>query len=161
MVFHLNSLKTIWICFVKFFSILFNSFIQHSYVSDVWRDAIVTPLLQKDLDARNVESYRPISVTNNVCRIFEKILCKRLCEFLETNDLLASNHYGFRKGKSTLSNLIDTYDYVTSQLELKNSVDVIYLDFEKAFDKVDKLLLINKQININVPNYIVLWVENF
>ena len=113
------------------------------------------------MDARNVESYRPISVTNNVCRFFEKILCKRLCEFIKTNDLLASNKYGFRNGKFTLSNLIETYDYLTSQLELRNSVDVIYLDFDKAFDKVDKLLLINKQININVPNYIVLWVENF
>ena len=52
--------------------------------------------------------------------------------------------------------IISTFDYVTSQLKSKNSVDVIYLDFEKAFDKVDKLLLIDKLTNMNIPTFQVI-----
>ena len=113
------------------------------------------------MDIKNINSYRPISVTNNVSRIFEKIIANRLTEYLENNNLLSPNQHGFRKNKSTLSNLVDTYDYVTTQLEMKNSVDIIYLDFEKAFDKVDKILLINKLLSMKIPSYLILWIDRF
>ena len=119
--------------FVTVFSELFNAFIQQSYVPHSWRTAHITPILKKNLNPININSYRPISVTNNICRIFEKILCNRLIDFLENENLLSPNQHGFRRGKSVLTNLVDSYNYVTYQLELKNSVDVIYLDFEKGF----------------------------
>ena len=70
------------------------------------------------------------------------------------------NQHGFRvfrRGRSVLTNLIDTYNHVTLRLELNNSVDVIYLDFEKAFDKEDRLLLINKLVQMQISKLL----ENF
>ena len=118
-------------------------------------------MLKKGGIQDNIASYRPISVTNNICRIFEKIIFNRLTEYLENGNLLSPNQHGFRKYKSTLTNLVDTYNYVTQNLDLKNSVDVIYLDFEKAFDKVDHFLLLKKLNLYKIPPYISSWISNF
>jgi len=70
-------------------------------------------------------------------------------EFLETNVLIRNSQHGFRKSSSCLSNLLLFLDKVLHSVNDGFSVDVVFLDLAKAFDKVpNKKLLekLNKQV---------------
>ena len=61
----------------------------------------------------------------------------------------------------TTTNLIETYDYVTKALDSGRSLDVIYLDFSKSFDKIPTTRLIEKLSKLSIPEYIVDWINVF
>lgn len=52
--------------------------------------------------------------------------------------------HGFRSGRSCLTNLLEFLEYITKQLDEGNNIDIIYLDFGKAFDKVPHRRLVHK-----------------
>ena len=84
----------------------------------------------------DVSNYRPVSLTCIVCKILEKIIKGSIWEHLNKYRLIRDSQHGFRSGRSCLTNLLAFLEYITKQLDEGNSVDVIYLDFSKAFDKV-------------------------
>ena len=61
----------------------------------------------------------------------------KLVSHLEDTDLFNKNQHGFRQGRSCLSKLLAHYNKVLALLEQGLNVDTVYLDFSKAFDKVD------------------------
>ena len=63
---------------------------------------------------------------------------------METNNLFNKNQHGFRGGRSCLSQLLSHYERILQFLEEGSNVDVIYLDFSKAFDKLDFNIFLNK-----------------
>ena len=95
----------------------------------------------KNTKAKN---YRPVSLTCQLCKLFEKLVRDEIVEHLEANGLLRGTQHGFRKGRSCLTNLLSFLDRVTEELDDGGSVDVIYLDFAKAFDKVPHQRLLRK-----------------
>jgi len=74
---------------------------------------------------------------------------------LESNDLLKNTHHGFRRGKSCLSNLLVFLDKVTRCIDDGDNIDVVYLDFAKAFDKVPHQRLLLKLIEHGIGNKVV------
>ena len=83
------------------------------------------------------------------------------CHIIIGRGLLSHNQHGFRANKSTISNLMTTYDYVTKQVDSNASVDVILLDLAKAFDSVNHTLLIKKLLELKMPNYLIKWINTF
>ena len=69
--------------------------------------------------------------------------------------------HGFRSGRSCLSQLLEHHNKILEELEKSNNVDVIYLDFTKAFDKVDHGILLNKLKKIGINVKIGVWIHNF
>ena len=86
-------------------------------------------------------NYRPISLTCILCKVYEKLLSKHL--YNHVKEYINLNQHGFVEGKSCLSNLLETLQNIITILESGDPVDLIYLDFQKAFDKVvhERLLL--------------------
>ena len=80
---------------------------------------------------------------------------------MEENDLMNSNQHGFRKFRSCLSQLIQHYDYILEQICSGNSVDVVYLDYSKAFDVVDHNILLRKLKRIGISGKIGHWIHNY
>ena len=78
----------------------------------------------------------PISLMYVICKVLERIIRKLICSFLDQN--------GFRSGHSCLSALLNVFDNIMHMLDNYSSVDVVYLDFSKAFDKVDHGILLHK-----------------
>jgi hypothetical protein len=76
-------------------------------------------------------------------KVFEKIMRKKLVTYLEKNNLLNESQHGFRKGRSCLSQLLTNFDTILTFLERGHNTDAIYLDFSKAFDKVDHKIILN------------------
>ena len=107
------------------------------------------------------KNYRPISLTSHLIKIFERAIRKHIVKYLETNNLLNQGQQGFRSGRSCLTQLIDHYDRVLHQCETGANVDVIYLDFAKAFDKVDHNILLSKIGNMGIGGKVGIWLYAF
>ena len=105
--------------------------------------------------------YRPISLTSHISKIFEKVIRNHLASFLEANNLYNPNQHGFRKGRSCLSQLLAHYDLIIEYLEKGLNVDTIYLDFSKAFDKVNHNIVMDKLEMLGISGKIKRWIHSF
>ena len=99
------------------------------------------------------ENYRPVSLTSHLCKVFERVVIRRLSSYLDEAGLYNEKQHGFRKGRSCLSQLLEHHQEVLDALENDAAVDVVYLDFAKAFDKVDHSILLRKLNSIGISFY--------
>ena len=85
-----------------------------------------------------------MSLTLQVCKLFELIVKDNLVGFLEKHKFISDTQHGFRKGRSCLSNLLTFLEKVLCHVDEGHSIDVIFLDMAKAFDKVPHKRLLEK-----------------
>ena len=90
----------------------------------------------------NVSNYRPVSFTSIFGKLVETIVKDNSISHLISNNLLSAYQFGFVPGRSCTTQLLHVLDYFTKHLDEGYSVDVIYLDFQKAFDTVPHQRLI-------------------
>jgi len=105
-----------------------------------WRIASVTPIYKKGRK-EDTGNYRPVSLTSVPDKIMERFILSALTRHVQDNQGIRPSQHGFMKGRSCLTNLI-FYDQVTHLVDEGNAVDVIYLDFSKAFDTVPHSILL-------------------
>ena len=122
---------------------IFNKSIQEGKIPDQWTLANITPLHKKG-PKTSTKNYRPISLTSVVSKLMEKNVRDNIMNHMEENGLFTKHQHGFREEYSCVTQLIDVCEKWTEELDNKNSIDVIYLDFQKAFDKVPHKRLITK-----------------
>ena len=125
-----------------------------------FKEGIVTPLF-KGGDRGDCKNYRPIVLTSHICKVFERVIADQLVEYLEKGGFLSRNQHGFRKGRSCSSQLLQHQHTILRSLESGSEVDVIYLDFSKAFDKVDLGVLLLKLRALGVKNDLLAWLHSF
>uniref|UniRef100_A0A803T7N4 Reverse transcriptase domain-containing protein n=1 Tax=Anolis carolinensis TaxID=28377 RepID=A0A803T7N4_ANOCA len=141
-------------------AIIFESSWRTGEVPADWRRANVVPIFKKG-KKNDPNNYRPISLTLIPGKILEKIIKEVVCKNLETDAVIANSQHGFTKNKSCQTNLISFFDRVTSWVDTGNAVDVAYLDFSKAFDKVPHNLLANKLVKCGLDKTTVWWICNW
>ena len=90
-------------------------------------------------DKKDAANYRPISLTSHQIKVFERVIRDRLVCYLETHKIISDNQHGFRRGRSCLTQWLKHYDDILKNLNAGYETDVIYLDYAKAFDKVDHI----------------------
>lgn len=100
--------------------------------------------IYKGGDKNDLNNFRPISILPVLSKGIEKIMHKRLYAFLMKHSLIAPAQYGFLKGKSTELALLTQKEYLINQLEDKNIVLGLYVDFSKAFDCINHTILLSK-----------------
>ena len=126
-----------------------------------YKSQVITPIFKKG-SKMQPKNYRPISLTSNIIKIFERVIRAQLVEYLEHNNLISNNQHGFRKGHSCLSELLAHYHDIVSGLANANAdSDLIYLDFAKAFDKVDHDLLLKKFKLYGINGKLHGWISEF
>ena len=139
---------------------LFSASVETGVVPQDFRDAIVVPLHKKG-SRDKAENYRPISLTSIIGKIFESIIKDGIVVFLEENKLIRDSQHGFLSGRSCLTNLLDFMEEVTRELDNGNCVDVVYLDFAKAFDKVPHMRLLSKLEAHGIRGKILIWIGSW
>lgn len=145
---------------VKPLSILFNKSLSTRKVPDDWKLANVTPIFKKG-DKSQTRNYRPISLTSVVGKLMETVLRDKVVAFLESNNIINESQHGFRNKRSCLTNLLDFFHDIYNLYDNTRAVDVIYLDFQKAFDKVPHKRLINKVKAHGITGDIAAWIEDW
>jgi len=98
---------------------------------------------------------------SSIAKVFEKIVSCFLSNFLSDINYIHESQHGFVKGKSCLSNLLTGINHWSLNLDKRQSCDVIYLDFKKAFDTVDHSVLLNKLDKLNLPPFLFRWLRSY
>ena len=103
----------------------------------------MTPIYKKGC-REDPGNYRPVSLTSVPGKIMEQIFLREITQHVRDNRGIRPSQHGFTKGRSCLSNLISFYDLVTRLVDEGKAVDVVYLDFSKAFAIVSHNILLEK-----------------
>jgi len=139
----------------------------------IWRDSLDGGSIPELMKSANIvpihkggsrgvpKQYRPVALTSHLIKLFEKIIRKHIIAYLEENNLLNPNQHGFRLGRSCLSQLLAHFENILRLLEKGDNVDVIYLDFAKAFDKVDFQVAMQKLKSLGISGKLGRWIYSF
>ena len=132
----------------------------HGYVPDFYKMSHIFPLHKKDSKSI-AANYRPVSLTSHVVKVFERVIRKKIVHHLDSNDLVCSIQQGFRSGRSCLTQLLYHFDDAMESLTNRLDFDSIYLDFAKAFDKVDHEILMKKLQLYGIHPKMINWIRSF
>ena len=141
-------------------SIIFKESMKTSIIPKQWKLARVSAIHKKG-SKKMASNYRPVSITSIVCRTMEKILRDNMASFLVENNLLSNYQFGFIKGRSTTLQLLNVLNDWTQTIESKNFTDCIYMDYQKAFDKVPHNRLISKLKAYKFNAELLDWVRSY
>jgi len=124
-------------------AMIYNKSLLEGVVPHEWKQANITPLFKKGSKSEP-GNYRPVSLTSYLGKILEAILNVNIMHHITVNSLINASQHGFLSRRSCLTNLLEFLEFVTSAVEQNKTVDVICLDFQKAFDKVPHVRLLRK-----------------
>ena len=109
----------------------------------------------------DVNNYRPISLLSIFDKLMEKIMHKQLYAFLEHNDVLFKNQFGFRKKCSTSHSLIEITEQIKESIDEKKFGCGIFIDLKKAFDTVNHEILLRKLEHYGIRGAALKWFESY
>ena len=124
------------------------------------KEANIIQLLK--MGSRNKsENYRPVSLTSVICKLLERLIKDHMMDFLVRHKLLKPFQHGFLKARSCLTNMLCFLEEITKWLDEESPVDIINLDFQKAFDKVPHQRLLLKLKDHGIGDDIINWIEQW
>jgi hypothetical protein len=129
-------------------------------VPSQFKIAKITPVF-KSGDKSNMDNYRPISLLSCFSKICEKIVANRLISFIDMQNLLSNNQFGFRKNHSTLHPMLKFTNFISNALNKKEHAIAIFCDLRKAFDCVDHKILLKKLKKIGISGTALSWFTDY
>ena len=114
---------------------LFNQSLFLGEVPEEWKMANVSPIFKKG-SRKVAANYRPVSLTSISCKIMEAAVRETILTHFKRNSLLSTRQFGFLGRRSTILKLLTFLDKCVDAISRGNITDVVYLDFQKAFDTV-------------------------
>ncbi|KAK4807180.1 hypothetical protein QYF61_024300 [Mycteria americana] len=157
---HPRVLKELADVLTKPLSIIYHQFQLTGEVPVDWRLANVTPIFKKGRK-EDPGNYRPVSLTSVPGKLMAQIILSAITRHIQDNQGIKPSQHGFRKGRSCLTNLISFYNKVTHLVDEGKAVDVVYLDFSKAFDTVSHSILLEKLDAHGLDRCTLRWVKNW
>ncbi|CAM5130495.1 unnamed protein product, partial [Natator depressus] len=139
-------------------TIIFENSWRSGEVPDDWKKANVVPIFKKE-KKEDPGNYRPVSLTSVPGKIMEQVLKESILKHLEERKVISNSQHGFTKRKSRLTNLIAFYDEITGSVDEGKAVDMLFLDFNKAFDTVSHSILASKLKKYGLDEWTIRWVE--
>ena len=122
----------------------------------IWRKSLDTGEIQEECKYQSTipiskkgnksipANYRPVPLASHIIKIFKRKERSKMTDFIDNISILTNEQYGFRSGRSCMSQLLKHLENIFNILETEANADVLYLDFSKAFDKADHNLLLIK-----------------
>jgi hypothetical protein len=141
-------------------SIIFNESYITGAIPDDWKTAHIVPIYKKGAKS-DPANYRPVSLTSVVCKVMESLIKDQLMKYLQDNNIISDSQHGFVSGKSCLTNLLETLESWTKALDEGFGIDVLYLDYRKAFDSVPHKRLLEKLKANGIGSKTRAWLETF
>ncbi|CAM5122730.1 unnamed protein product [Eretmochelys imbricata] len=157
---HLRVLKELAAVIAEPLAIIFENSWRTGEVPDDWKKANVVRIFKKG-KKEDPGNYRPVSLTSVPGKIMEQVLKESILMHLHERKVIRNSQHGFTKGRSCLTNLIAFYDEITGSVDEGKAVDVLFLDFSKAFDTVSHSILVSKLRKYGLDECTIRWVESW
>jgi sarcosine oxidase/L-pipecolate oxidase len=122
---------------------IFNLSFSYGIIPDNLKVELITSIFKCNEDNK-FENYRPISVLTCFSKLLEKLVVKRLKQFIDKNNILSKHQYGFRQNRSTEHAIIDFVDKITTAIDQGKFSVGIFLDLSKAFETINHKIQIRK-----------------
>ncbi|GFY13641.1 probable RNA-directed DNA polymerase from transposon X-element [Trichonephila clavipes] len=133
---------------------------EHCFPSS-WREAIVIPILKPGKVATDPLSYRPIALTSCFYKIFERMVNTRLVYVLEKEKCISPLQSGFRKGRSTLDNLVFLESQIRDAFVRRNHLVSLFFDIEKAYDRTWRYGILRNMHDFGLRGNLPIFIFNF
>jgi len=154
--------------FVKKFSLslseplklIFTKSFHTGVVPSQLKTAKVIPLY-KSGDSLQPTNYRPIALLSTFAKVMEKVVYRKLSHYIESNNILSQQQFGFRKDHSPVHPMLLFYDHIAQALESKKYTIAIFCDLQKAFDCVNPDLLLAKLKKIGINGNSLAWFQSY
>ena len=141
-------------------TILFKKSLSSGKLPNDWKSANVSPIFKKGSKSA-VNNYRPVSLTCILCKLMEKLVREVILNHLIENNIITQHQHGFVPGRSCTTQLLEALDDWTNIIDENGSIDIVYMDFQKAFDSVPHRRLIQKLEASGIGGNILKWVADF
>lgn len=127
-------------------------------VPPTWKSSYLQPIPKKG-SLSTLSNYRGIAISSCIPKIFDRLLTKRL---QQAGELIFNQHqHGFRKGRSTATNLFEVTQLIHDSFSNGHQVDIIYFDISRAFDKLNHRILAQKLARYGMPLQLFLVTMSF
>ena len=140
---------------------LINICVFHGYHPRAWKRVWALMIHKPSKRRSDPCSYRPISLLCCLSKVFEAIMTKRLMSWAENTDQLPTEQSGFRKHHLTNDKLFELTQAVCQAQRLSTCAGSVFLDIEKAFDRVWHNGLRYELLHMNAPALLLRWISSF
>lgn len=142
-------------------TILINIALQFLYFPQIWKETTIITFPKPGKSPRLVSNHRPISLLNTMGKIYERIILKRLSEYILSRHIIPDEQFGFMPNRSTVHQLTRITEYITRGFHYRYSTIAAFLDIEKAYDTVWHNGLIAKLILLQIPDNLISIISSF
>ena len=125
-------------------TLIINQMLESAIFPDGLKLAKIIPLYQKG-NINSITNYRLISLLPTLSKVFERVICNQLYMYLDHNNLLSEQQYGFRGNHSAELAAIKLADYIVHEIDRKLTHVNIYIDRSKTFDTLNFDILLYNQ----------------
>ncbi|GFW54569.1 RNA-directed DNA polymerase from mobile element jockey [Trichonephila clavipes] len=140
---------------------IITNIIKLGYFPLKWKTAAVIPILKPEKDTTKADSFRPIALLSVLGKVAEKIILTRMWHHVDSTNLIIPEQHGFRPNLSTSHQLLRVVETIRSGFVKQKSTAVVFLDIQKAFDRVWRDGLIFKLINYNFPPLMIKLISSY
>ena len=142
-----------------FLPIIFTHSLSSGVVPPSYKRAAITPVFESG-DRSVPSNFRPISLTSVMSKVLKRIIRKQVSSFIDKKGFQNSTQHGFRSGRCCLSALFNVFGDIIHMLDSGGSVDMVYLGFSKAVDRVDHGILLHKLKALEITGNLGMWYYN-
>ena len=149
---------------MDFYLHIFNLSWSSHFFPSIWKTSSIIPIHKMGKPLDSSASFRPISITSCVSKLFERIILSRLVFFLESNSILSLRQAGFRPGWSTLDQILYLSHSISDGFNKPrpgSRTILSTINFSKAFDSVWHPALFHKLISAGLPPFFARWTQSF
>ena len=126
-----------------------------------WNQATVVPVLKPGKDGSDPLHFRPIALTSCLCKLFERMVNKRLVWFLERTGFFSEYQCGFRAGRCTTDHLVSLDTAVRRSFASKQHTIAVFFDIEKAYDTAWRYAILRKLREAGIVGHMGHFLNNF
>ena len=139
-------------------TLLFNQSLTEKTFPGIWKTATMIPI-HKSGSSRLVDNYRGISILCCLGKVLEHLVHKAI--LFAAKPIISDHQHGFVPHRSTTTNLLCFSNVLFREVERRNQVDSVYVDFSKAFDTVPHLYAVEKLRHMGFPDWITDWLSSY
>ena len=141
-------------------SVIFQRSLDSGEIPSPWLRANITPLFKKG-ERTDASNYRPVSLTCICSKLLEHIIHANVMDHFDKYSILTDKQHGFRSKHSCESQLILTVHDLAKSLDSRSQIDIVIMDFSKAFDSIPHNCLLFKLNRYGIQNNTHRWISNF